>query len=172
MKHKTRENIIIYGSLILAIILVCYVAKTYYDNRDNSEEVFRELEEVFNKNIEDNNETEAIIELEPARIKGVDKISVINTYIDDILNRRIKDDVLTYDIISTWGNIEVDSISYVRRIANDYYSYNVFFKISNREGSIVGTMEKEKSTDEYSVIKLIFNFVIDEKGIIVKNVME
>ena len=41
MKHKTRENVIIYGSLLLAIILVIYVAKTYYDNRDNSEEVFK-----------------------------------------------------------------------------------------------------------------------------------
>ena len=105
MKHKTRENVIIYGSLLLALLLIIYAAKTYYDNRDNSYEAFKELNEVFNneKVVEEKIE----IEEEPDLIRFIDKRPIVINYFDDILNRKINDSLLTYDKVYSWGDFEI-----------------------------------------------------------------
>ena len=106
MNHKTRQNIIIYGSLLLAILLLCYAAKDFYGNKSSKEPILKEFEEMIVKKKDDNNDNEAKEE-EPDNLKSVDKLSVIDKYIDDILNRRINNDVLTYDVVSTWSSYEV-----------------------------------------------------------------
>ena len=169
MKHKTRENIIIYGSLILAIVLVVYVAKTYYDNRDNSAEVFRELNEVFNKE-EVEIQPEKKEEIEPDKIRFIDKKPIINKYFDDILNRKIRDDLLTYDKVFSWGNFEIQEIEYFKAITETYYAYSVNIKISDKNADVSGLLNEKLSTNDYNIVTVKFYFVYDNEVLTVKNV--
>ncbi len=169
MKHKTRENIIIYGSLLLAIILVIYVAKTYYDNRDNSEEVFKELNEVFNKEeFEEGNNTKN--EIEPDKIRFVDKRPIINKYFEDILNRKIKDSLLTYDMVYSWNKFDIQDIKYYKEITDTYYAYIVRIKVDDKKANVGDLASKELSTDDYYILELKFYFVYDNEKMYIKNV--
>ncbi len=47
MKHSTIENILIYSCLGLAVILIGYVLKESYANKNKDESVIQELESVF-----------------------------------------------------------------------------------------------------------------------------
>ena len=53
------------------------------------------------------------------------------------------------------------SISYNRKIANNYYSYTTHIKISNINANFANIENKELSRDKYKVISLIFNIVKD-----------
>lgn len=169
MKHKNRENIVIYGSLLLAIILVIYVAIVYYDNRDNSEEVFSELNEVFNK-VEVEKQKDIKEEIEPDNIRFVDKRPIINNYFNEILNRKRKDELLTYEKVFSWGEFEISDIKYNKAITDTYYSYNVNIKINNKEALVDGLLNKKLSTEEYYIVSLKFYLVYDEEQLIIKNV--
>ena len=169
MKHKTRENIIIYGSLFLAIILVGYAAKTYYDNRDNSEEVFKELNEVFNKE-EITEKNEEKVEIEPDKVRFIDKKPIVNKYFDDILNRKIKDNLLTYEKVFSWGEFEILDIKYFKEITDTYYAYNVNVKISDKNANVNGLLNEKLSTNDYYVVSVKFYFVYDNEELSIKNV--
>lgn len=169
MKHKTRENIIIYGSLLLAVILVIYVAKTYYDNRDNSEEVFKELNEVFYKE-EVTTDKSVKEEVEPDNIRFIDKKTIINKYFEDILNRKIRDELLSYDKVISWGDFEIEEIKYYKEITDTYYSYIVKIKINNKDADVSGLKDEKLSTNEYSIVKIKFYFVYENENLSVKNV--
>lgn len=169
MKHKTRENIIIYGSLLLAIILVIYVGKIYYDNRDNSEEVFKELNEVFNKD-EYSSQTKQKEEIEPDNIRFIDKKPIINKYFDDILNRKIKDNLLTYDKVFSWGSFEIEDIKFYKKITDTYYSYKVNIKINDKNANVTDLVDEKLSTVDYYIVSVKFYFVYDNEELIIKNV--
>ena len=169
MKHKTRENIVIYGSLLLAIILVIYVAKTYYDNRDNSEEVFKELNEVFYKD-ETSNDVKVKEDIEPDKIRFIDKKSIINNYFDEILNRKIRDDLLTYEKVCSWGIFEIQDVTYFKEITDTYYSYIVSIKINDINANVDGLIDQKLSTSDYLIVTVKFYFVYDNEELSVKNV--
>ena len=169
MKHKTRENVIIYGSLLLAIILVIYVAKTYYDNRDNSEEVFKELNQVFIKEKQPE-EPKKEATVEPDKIRFIDKRPIITEYLDEILNRKISDNILTYDKVFSWGEFEITDIKFYKKITDTYYSYIVNIKVNNREADVSGLSDKNLSTSEYYIVSVKFYFVYDNDSISIKNV--
>ena len=169
MKHKRRENIIIYGSLLLAIILVIYVAKTYYDNRDNTEEVFRELNEVFNKEEVKSKEPEKE-EIEPDKIRFIDKRPIINKYFEEILNRKRNDNLLTYEKVYSWNDFEIKDIKYYKMITDTYYAYKVNIKVNNKEADVSGLIDKKLSTDEYYIVSIKIYFVYDNEELIIKNI--
>ena len=168
MKHKTRENIIIYGSLLLALLLIIYAAKTYYDNRDNSYEAFKELNEVFNneKVVEEKIE----IEEEPDLIRFIDKRPIVINYFDDILNRKINDSLLTYDKVYSWGDFEIKEIKYFKEVTDTYYSYIVAVKIKEKNADVSDLINVDESIKDYYLVDLKFYFVYENGELSVKNV--
>ncbi len=170
MSHKLRQNIIIYGSLILAVILLACVAKEFYDNKGSEEPVLKELEEILGNKSKDEEKKNKKIEKEPSSIKDVDKASVINKYLDDILNRRINDDVLTYDSLVTWGDYEIIDIVFIKSITDSYYAYDVNIKIPNKDAIVVGKKDDKLYDGDYIVVEIEFDLLISEDEVIVKNV--
>ena len=63
--------------------------------------------------------------------------------------------------IREWKAYDIMSISYNRKIANNYYSYTTHIKISNINANFPNIENKELSRDKYKVISLIFNIVKD-----------
>lgn len=168
MKYKTRQNIIIYGSLLIAILLIAYVGKEYYDNRNTGEKVLGELEDVFGK--KSNNNIDIIVKEEPGIFRNVDKLSVVEKYLDDILSRRIESEVLKYEIISTWGEYKVDEIKFIRMITDNYIAYDVDIVIPNIDAKITGRKNNEKTTKESLVVTIEFDLLINEDKVSVKNI--
>ena len=169
MKYKTRQNIIIYGSLLLALLLIVYVAKEYHDNKDSNETVLKELEDVFGSKNDNNEEKDNNENKEPDSIKDVDKLSSINKYLDDIVNRRIENDIITYDVMSTWSSYEIVNIEYINTIVDNYYGYLVDIKIPNSENlKITGRKNTELSDENYIVVSIEFDLLIKDE-VIVKN---
>ena len=152
MKHSTIENIIIYSCLGLAVILIGYVLKESYANKNKDESVIKELESVFEKkDIEEKEANKKVKKYkEPDNLKNVDKETVINKYFDDILNRRKENEVITYDTLASWGAYEIISINYVKPIADNYHAYDVNIKIPNTKAIISGRLNNELSKEEYS----------------------
>jgi len=154
MKHKTRENIIIYGSLLLALLLIIYAAKIYYDNGDNSYEAFKELNEVFNneKVVEEKIETEE----EPDLIRFIDKGPIISKYFDDK--------------VYSWGDFEIKEIKYFKEVTDTYYSYIVAVKIKEKNADVSNLINVDESIKDYYLVKLKFYFVYENGDLSVKNV--
>ena len=171
MKHSTIENIIIYTSLGLAIILIGYVVKESYANRNEDESVLRELEQVFEKKEEpkEKKKKKKVYE-EPETVKKMDKLTVINNYFNEIIIRKTEDDVITYKTLSSWGNYEILDIKYLKQIADNYYAYDVNVKIPNKEAIISGRLNQELSTDEYIVVTIEFDILNEKGNLVIKNV--
>lgn len=171
MKHSTIENIVIYGCLGLAVILIGYVLKESYANKNKDESVIQELESVFEKkDIEDKPTKKEKTYKEPDNIKKVDKSIVINKYFDDILNRRKDNEVITYDTLASWGAYEILSINYLKPIADNYYAYDVNIKIPNTKAILSGRLNNELSTEEYIVVTIEFDLLYENGEFTIKNI--
>lgn len=167
--RKKKQNIIIYGSLVMAFLLIGYAIFDYYHDKDSSNSAINELKEVLGKK-EEVDEEKIVYGKEPKELVSVDKREVINKYLDDIVNRRIEDELLSYDVVSTWGEYEIVDIKYIKSITEDYYAYDVSIKIPNINGKITGRKNEELSKDDYIVVNIEFDLVISENGISVKNI--
>jgi len=168
MNHKVRQNIVIYGSLLIAIILLAMVAKEYYENKNSNEPLLKELDQVFGiKSSGGEVEEKKIIEEEPNSIKNVDKVNVINKYLDNIINRIIEDEILTYEIVSSWGSYKVIGMQYIKSITDNYYAYKVSIMISNKGGIIIGD---KRELDNNIVLDLEFDILISNDDVVIKNV--
>ena len=170
MKHSTIENILIYTCLGLAVILIGYVLKESYANKNKDESVIKELESVFEKKEEEEPIKKEKKYIEPNNIKTLDKGVVINKYFDDILNRRKDNEVITYDTLISWGAYEILSIDYVKPIANNYYAYDVNIKIPNTKAIISGRLNEKLSKEDYLVVTIEFDLLLDNNSFIIKNI--
>ena len=167
--RKKKQNVIIYGSLFIAFLLIVYAIYDYYHDKDSSNSAINELKEVLSKK-ENDEEDKIVYGKEPSKLVSIDKKEVISKYLDDIVNRRIENELLSYDVVSTWGEFEVVGIDYIKSITDDYYAYDVSIKISNINGRITGRKNDKLSKDNYIVVNIEFDLLISESGISVKNI--
>lgn len=171
MKRSKKYNIIIYTSLILAIILLALGGKDYLKeqktgNKVQTENQSSETGETIERT--DNGEKAE----EPEELKNVDIEGVIKKYLDSILDQIQKDKTITYNMIKTWGDYSISEIEYRREITAKYYEYKVNIMIPNKDAKIPGKKNEKLSTDEFIVISLFFDIADSQRvnGFIVKNI--
>lgn len=171
MSSKKRDNLIIYGSLIAAIICLSVGAVDYFKDLSNPS-LKNEVKEAIKELSSDEDKKIIKKEVEPTELQNIDKKSIIDNHLIKISDQIKKDDLLTPYIIKSWGKYEISNISYKKKIMDDYYSYIVDIKIST-EDPVIPTIKNDKlSTDAYIVISLTFNLLkqSDSNEYVVKSI--
>lgn len=159
MSTKKKENIVIYGSLIAAIVCLCFGAIDYFNNVTDSNSLKNEVKEAL-KEFNGNKKTETKkVEEEPSELTSLDKKNIINNYLNSILDQKIKDEFLTYQTVKSWGNYEITSTTYQKKIMENYYSYTANIKIFNTDPILPTVKNDSLSTKEYIIITLTFNLL-------------
>ena len=151
ISKKIKYDFTIYICLILALVLIGYSGYSYLDSQSYS------LKDLITP------EKEIVLEKEPQELKDLNKKDIINKYLLDIIDEKKIDQILTSESIREWKAYDIMSISYNRKIANNYYSYTTHIKISNINANFPKIENKELSRDKYKVITLNFNIVKDIK---------
>lgn len=149
MKKFNKYDIIIYSCLILAIVSLVLGGRDYFNSLQEESTIKEEVNAAI-KNI--NPEEEEVVvkeEKEPTILKDIDKKTLLLNYLSN-LNKQSK--IITSDMVKTWGNYEINDITYKREVAKNYYQYIVNIKISNPKGTIPGKLNEEKTTKENPVL--------------------
>ncbi len=154
MSSKKKENIIIYGSLIAAIICLIYAGIDYYRDFSDNVKVKDEIKEAFKEMAIDDDATKSVEApvVEPAILQKIDKKAIIKNRLTDIKNRKSEDDMFNYTMIRSWGSYEILNIQYQKEVIDGYYMYLVDIKIPNKDASIPNIKNEELSTEDYTVI--------------------
>ena len=168
-KRSKRYDLIIYISLILAFICVII---SMIDNSNAGEIEFKEVqkEDIDSPSIPTDNTLENQDAEEPLELKNTDKNSIVKKYLDEIADRVIKDEIITYNMIRTWNTYEVLDIIYERQIIDYYYAYKVNIKITGNNIDVPTSKNEILSTEDYTVVTLTFNILKSgkQKGYVVK----
>ena len=169
-KRSKRYDIIIYISLILAFICVMISIMDNNSESFSKETTPTETEEPIQKPTSDATNLDELNTIEPVELQNTDKKSIIKKYLDEIMDRVIKDDVIPYNMIKTWKTYDILNISYERQIIEYYYSYKVDLKLTGNNIIIPAGKNEELSTQDYTVITLRFNILKSGKqnGYVVK----
>lgn len=154
MKKNKKYDIIIYGSLIGAIICIIF-------GYGDSLYILKDTSISFSKKEETNILEDTIIE-EPSIMQSIDKKSIIKEYLYSINDQIIIDDVISFDMINSWDTYEVLNTTYDGEILESYYSYLVDIKISNKNATLPTSKNKSLSTNKYIVITLKFNIAYNK----------
>lgn len=170
MKRAKRYNIIIYTSLLLAIILLALGGRDYLKDKSNGSTTQEEIVET-EEPVEKEERKEEKVE-EPEELKEVDKLSVIKKYLDSVQDQIKKDKKITAKMISSWGDYTIDDIEFQREITTKYYEYKVNIIIPNLDAKYPGKKNEKLSTKEYIVLTMYFDIADSERvnGFIVKNI--
>lgn len=152
LNRKFKYDFIIYSCLLASLILI---GSTSYSYLSNSSYSMKDI--IFEKNEED------IVE-EPKELKKINKKELLNNYLIDLLDEIKTDEVLTYNILHSWKSYEILDIIYEREITNDYHTYQVNIKINNTNALLPTTKNKELSTNDYIVLTLNMNILIDSNS--------
>lgn len=176
MKKKINKyDIIIYSCLLAAIICLILGGKDYFKTLDEEttikDEVKSAIKEI-NSNEEDIPTDTNTGEPEPEKLANFDKFSIVQKYLDSILDQIVKDNLISYKMIKSWDEYSVLNMRYSKEITTKYYEYIVDIKISNKKANLPTEENSELSTDEYSVITLKFYIQdsYERNGFIVKKV--
>ena len=157
MKKVNKYNIVIYSTLSLGILSLTIGGIHFLKNPEES---------YSSKNTEIKR---TITEKEPESMVDVDKSSIINNYLNQLLDETKKDDLINYDSIKTWNSFYVSSVVFQRTVAYNYYEYKVDITIDNPNATIPVEKNVSLSNDETLVITVLVDlFQTDE--IIVKNI--
>ncbi len=169
MKRAKKYNIIIYTSLLLAIILLALGGKDYL--KDKQDDTTKEVETLEDEETIERIDSDEEVEV-PEYLKNVDIESVIKKHLDSIADQIKKDKKITYNMINTWGDYSIEDIEFRREITTKYYEYRVNILIPNKDAKIPGKKNEKLSTEEYIVIRLYFDIADSERsnGFIVKNI--
>ena len=162
MKKNLKYNLIIYSSLLFAIVCMLIAVKGHYDSLEEKESFSNDIKEAI-KEMNPEEIEEVTIE-EPDNMKDVDKTSIINNIFNDILDRKTKNDLITRDMILTWGNYEISNIEYIRQITDNYYCYKADILIFNFHADIPVSSKSDPDIDEYLTITLYFNINYNENN--------
>ena len=168
MKKASKYNLIIYGSLFLALICLLLGGRDYLKDLDK-DPTQRNIEEAEEYIVE---RTGDIDEKEPEELKNGDKASIIQKYFDSIIDQVQADDLLTLKMIKSWGSYEITNITYQREIVTNYYEYIVDIKIPNLDAELPSGKNEEASTEEYIVLTLYIDIIKSDirNGYVVKNI--
>lgn len=164
MKSKKKKlDIIIYCSLFAAVI--CVIASgidyTHSIKGDNSfkEDVKEAIEEIKTPKEEQTNiETEVVESDEPSSLISIDKNELVKKHIDEILDYYTKDEAIGYAMVKSWGNYEVYDTTYLRKITDDYYSYQIKIKLDGTNPILPVNKNEELSSEGNTVIIMNANF--------------
>lgn len=175
MSKKKRENITIYGSLIAAIVCLIAGGLDYYHDLSNAPSVKEEVKEAIHEELIKNNHSNPTptqmknTDIENEELQQTNKNEVVKKYLNSINNQVQKDNIITYDIIRTWGNYDVINMTYQKQISNDYYLYITDIKIPNLTAKLPINKNEELSTNEYLVISIKTYLLKTNNGYILKN---
>ncbi len=161
MKKNLKYNLVIYSSLLFAIICMLLAVKGHYDSLEQKESFSNDIKEAIKEINTDEEEIEPIKEPEPSNMIDVDKKSVINNILNDIVDNKIKLDLLSKEMILTWDNYEITNIEFIRQITDNYYCYKVDIEIFNLEANVPVTPEYNEN---YITLSLYFNISYNEKN--------
>ncbi len=177
MKRKINKyDIVIYSCLLAAIAFLVLGGKDYFTTLDEETTVKDEfksaLKEINNTEEEDIPTDTNTGEPEPENLVNFDKFSIVQKYLDSILDQIVKDKLITYKMIKTWDEYSVLNMQYQKEVTDKYYEYVVDIKISNKNANLPTEENKDLSTDEYSVITLKFYIQdsYERNGFIVKKI--
>ncbi len=152
-----KYNLIIYSSLIFAIISMFIAIKEYY-NKLEAKTLSNDFKEAIKEIKEEEPEEELpIIIEEPEKMKDVNKINIINSELENIVERKSHNNLITKEMVLAWGNYEINSVVFKREITEDYYCYLVDIYIYNLDAKLPTEPNEELSTDDYKVLTLYFN---------------
>lgn len=168
-KLRLKDDVIIYGTLILAISFLFLGSTNYFESLEEKSSLPNEIKlaiyELQGKEItEKNNDIK-----EPTEIKKVEKEEIIIKYLDSLKDRILKDELINYDIIKTWDKYEIINMKYEREIAQNYFSYKTDIKIYNNNAKIPTKKNESLSKDDYIVLTLNANIYSDNNNLEVKN---
>jgi len=154
MRRINKYDIIIYSSLALAIILLLLGGKDYLSTIESGSVTADELSSSI-KAVESPTETaDESTKEEPADLVSLDKKTLTINYLNNILDEVIKNDIITYAMVKSWGNYEILDITYNREVADNYYCYIANIKLSNKDALIPDTINDSLSTKENPVIQV------------------
>ena len=157
MNKAKKYNIIIYSTLSLGILLLI-IGGVYFLN--NPEESYSNKSTTKEHNLN---------EPEPEEMVSVDKESIINNYLNELVNQSKVDDLINYDSIKTWQDYHLGKIEFQRTIAFDYFEYKVDIIIDNPNAIIPVEKNYALSTEESQVITVLVDLLKNEE-ITVKNI--
>lgn len=154
---KKKYDIIIYVSLIMALICIGIGAIDYF--KSSPEEPAPKVEKTETTNTSNENKNETYNELEPEKLIELDKKTMIKRYFDSISDQTKTNDIITADMVNGWSKYEVLNVKFNRTIVDEYYSYTADIIIYGENITLPIEKNTELSTEEYSVITLNFNIL-------------
>ena len=163
-KQNKKYNLIIYISLLFAVISMFIAVKEYYDTLEA-----KTISNDFKEAIKEMREEEPTLE-EPTiieendQMKDVNKVDIINNELESIIERTSHNTLITKEMVLSWGNYEINNVEYKREITTNYYCYRVDIYIYNLNAKLPTKPNEELSTDDYNVITLYFNIAYNEKS--------
>ena len=178
MKKRSKQrkyDIIIYSSLIIALICVVISGIDYVSSMDKDQSVKDEVKdaliELKEPEVEETQDVFEEVEEEPDSLKELDKASIVQKYIDEIYDQiSDNDEVLNYNMVKSWKKYEITDVKYVKQILDYYYAYQVNIKIYGNNPKLPVDKNTQLSTDEYTIITLNANILSSTKnnGYVVK----
>lgn len=175
IKKFNKYDVIIYGCLFAAILCLVLGGQDYLKSlkEENSvKEIVKSAIKEIAPEEENVNINSSTGEPEPEKLVNFDKFSIVQKYLDSIIDQIVRDDLISYKMIKTWDKYEVLNMTYSKEITDKYYEYIVDVKISNKKATLPKEENIDLSTDEYSVITLKVYILDSEErnGFIVKNI--
>lgn len=147
MKRKRRYDLIIYTSLIIALICIGFSAVDY--SHSSEESTIKETKK----------DKEVIENDKPNELDQLDPNPIIKTYLNKILDQIIKDEVISYQMIKTWGEYDIINSIYKKEVLANFYEYETNILIPNKDALLPKKINEELSTDEYNVVTLTINII-------------
>ncbi len=170
MKKTRKYNIIIYGCLLVAVILLALGGIDYLKGKEPS--VSQEPEAQVPTEEDPIERKDEPKDKEPEELVNADKEGVIKKYLDSLVDQIEKSKKLPYKMVKTWGDYSIGEIEYQRKITARYYEYKVNIVIPNLDAKLPSKKNEKLSTDKYLVLTMYFDIIDSEKqnGLYVKNV--
>lgn len=150
-----KDDFIIYSCLIGAIVFLGIGARDYFASLKEESTIKNELKMAIKEvNGQEETNENIILQEEPESLRDYEKSKIVKEYFDDILDRKISDSLISYDMVKSWEEYEVLDFKYVREVALNYYEYEVNIRIDNKNALFPRGITEILNTEEYNVVTL------------------
>ena len=158
-KKAFKYDLIIY--ICLFIGFTCAIVSCIEPSSAKSEII----SETESKNITEENK-------EPQEVLKIDKYNIAQKYIDSIIDQIIVDNIITYEMVTTWTTYSITNMKYQKEIMDDYYLYEVEIKLTGTNISIPSEKIIVEKTNEYTIIKVNMNLYYSpiRNGYLIKSI--
>lgn len=120
--NMVAYDIVIYLSLFIAFL--CAISSVIEPSSALKQEpVIEEIQD------------EEVIELvvEPQQLFKVDKIGVVQKYIDSIEDQILEDELLTYEMVNSWETYSIKNVKYKKQVTENIYQYEVEVQVTGEQ---------------------------------------